>query len=166
MNGFKDETIESKLRDKIFDSTTTIVLVSKNMKNPLLSENDQWIPWEVSYSLKEITRNDRTSGTNAMLAVVIPDESGSYSYAVNNYPCVTVWNTAQLFKILGSNMFNRNEKNLMRCVNCNDHHHTGDDHSYIHPVKWDDFMVNINPYLDHAARLNQNLEDYDIAKVV
>lgn len=166
MSGFKDEAIESKLRDKIFDSTITVVLVSKNMKDPHLSENDQWIPWEISYSLKEMTRNGRTSSTNAMLAVVLPDENGSYSYMVNHYPCVTQWNTAFLFKILGNNMFNRNQKNLIRCATCAGYHHTGQDHSYVHPVKWSDFIANLNGYLDHAVGLNANLEDYDIVKEV
>ena len=31
MSGFKDETIYSNLRSKIYDSTVTVVLISKNM---------------------------------------------------------------------------------------------------------------------------------------
>lgn len=166
MSGFKDETIESKLRDKIFDSTITVVMISKNMKDLNLSEDEQWIPWEISYSLKEITRNERTSGTNAVLAVVIPDETGSYSYIVNHYQCVTSWNTASLFKILGDNMFNRNEKNLNRCATCGNHHHIGQDHSYIHPVKWSDFIANVNGHLDHVIGLNGNLDDFELVKTV
>lgn len=166
MSGFKDETIESNLRDKIFDSSITVVLISKNMKDLNLAEEDQWIPWEVAYSMKEMTRDERTSGTNAMLAVVLPDENGSYSYIVNHYPCVTSWNTAFLFKILGSNMFNRNEKNLIRCTTCNGVHHTGQDHSYIHPVKWSDFITNINGHLDHVANHQTNLDNFEILKEV
>src|SRR5260221_8053102 len=84
---FKDATIESKLRAKIYDSTITLAIVSKGMKEYGVSEKNQWMPWEISYSLKEHARGDRTSYTNAMLAIVLPDEYGSYEYYVVENSC-------------------------------------------------------------------------------
>lgn len=170
LEGFQDETIESKLRDKIFDSTVTLVLISKNMKDPVLNEKDQWIPWEISYSLKEITRGDRTSGTNAMVAVVLPDRAGSYEYFVRK-TCMngcTNWQTDALFDILGKNMFNRVEPKISSCSNHAGDRvvHTGNDHSYIHPVKWGDFIVDVNGYLAIATWLQERVYEYNLKKVI
>jgi len=172
MSGFKDETIASNLRDKIYDSSITIVLISKNMKDISLPEEDQWIPWEISYSLREATRADRTSSTNSILAVVIPDENGSYEYFIQNSNCpycnTTIWRTDQLFDILEKNMFNKKQPNKMRCANgiCGLESHRGNDHSYIHSVKWDDFISDINGYINTATEINGNIDNYNLVKEV
>lgn len=167
--GFKDETIESKLRAKIFGTSITIVLISKNMKDPRVKEEDQWIPWEISYSLKEMTKAGRTSKTNGMLAVVLPDKTGSYEYFVQKI-CSSgcqVFQTGSTFNIIGKNMFNRKQP---RTVYCQNHHtvnvtlYSGNDHSYIHPVKWDEFIANVNGYINLAAQISQTTDDYEIVK--
>lgn len=142
------------------------------MRDISTPEEDQWIPWEISYSLKEKTREDRTSSTNAILAVVIPDENGSYEYFVQNSNCpycnTITWRTDQLFGIIGKNMFNRKHPKTMRCASsvCGREPHTGNDHSYIHPVKWDDFISNINTYINIATEINENIDDYNLEKVI
>jgi len=77
---FKDDTIKTHLKNKIHDSSITLVLISPGMKEPHKMESEQWIPWEVSYSLKEITRSDKLSHTNGIIAIILPDQFGSYEH--------------------------------------------------------------------------------------
>lgn len=170
LSRFKDNTIESKLKDRIYDSSLTIVLISKNMKDATKVEGDQWIPWEISYSLREKTRNERTSLPNAFLAIILPDESGSYKYMVENISdtceCLNFKNEI-LFEILGQNMFNRKVKLSRQCPNGA---HTGivhylDNHSYIFPVRWSDFINESNKYINIAFENNKNIFDFDLSKI-
>lgn len=164
--GFSDEAIASKLRDKIYDSSITIVLISKGMKDFWKSEKDQWIPWEISYSLKEYTRNGRTSLSNGIIAVVLPDEWGSYEYYITQDSvcnCRSL-NTPFLFQILKDNMFNIKTPNTEICTNGSTVYYG--DSCYIQSVKWDDFKSIPNHYLNKAIEIRDNKEDYNITKTV
>lgn len=163
--GFSDEHIASKLRDKIYDSSLTIVLISKGMKEMLKPEKDQWIPWEISYSLKEYTRNGRTSLSNGILAVVLPDTFGSYEYYITrNEECnCRSLNTPFLFQILNDNMFNIKEPNKRLCNNS--WVYFGDS-SYIQSVKWEDFKSSPNYYLNKAIELRDKKYEFNITKTV
>lgn len=79
-----DIAIWNHLKDKIYDSSITIVLISPNMKEPEKWQRSQWIPWEISYSVRETIRNDRKSHRNAVLAVILPNKNGTYSYYDQN----------------------------------------------------------------------------------
>lgn len=167
---FKDDTIKTHLKNKIHDSSITIVLISPDMKEPNTMESDQWIPWEVSYSLKEITRNDKLSHTNGILAIVLPDQFGSYEYYITQ-PC-TVCNsrylaTNKLFQIIQDNMFNSKTKAQTKeqCSSCNRTFYRGNT-SYIYTVKWVDFLNNKDHYLDKAANIRDDRKSYDIVKEV
>lgn len=158
-----EEAIQQKLYDRIYDSTVTIVLISKNMKE-VEHESFQWIPREVAYSLRDKTREDRTSYTNGVLAVILPDEGGSYEHGIKHYNCVTEIQTHNFFKIISANMFNRSKHNRHICTVCGGYHHYGDDHSYIYPVKWDDFVQNHNLYINHALGLKDRLNEFNLTK--
>ena len=80
LSDYCEDFIWQHLRDKIYDSTITIVMISPNMKEYHRRERSQWIPWEIQYSIRETTRNDRTSHRNAILGLILPDANGSYAY--------------------------------------------------------------------------------------
>ncbi len=165
MNSLADSTIASKLGDKIFDSTVTIVFISKGMKTPYASEKDQWIHWEVSYSLREQSRNGINSKTNAVLAVVLPDEMGSYGYYITQNSCSQTLHTSFLFEILKENMFNQKKSDKYRCSSCGEIHYRGDS-SYIQSVKWDNFKSNPNYYINKALEIRANINAYEVRKNV
>jgi energy-converting hydrogenase A subunit M len=164
MSTLADSTIASKLGDKIFDSTVTIVFISKGMKENTI-EDDQWIPWEISYSLKEQSRNYGNSKTNAVLAVVLPDNFGSYEHFIkNNEECGSrTLLTNSLFTILKENMFNVKNPEKREC---NGNTIYSGYSSYIYSVKWDDFIVNIDKYIEISVEIWRNRTNYNLRKTV
>lgn len=165
----KDDAIWEKLKSRIFDSSITIVMISPKMKEDHKYDKSQWIPWEISYSLKEMTRNDRTSHSNAILAVILPDRNNSYEYFVkenrcNNCSC-RIFQTNTLFGILKNNMFNQLKKTNFDCAQGKSGIYSGDS-SYIECVKWIDFISSPNIYIDKAIEIKNKIADYEVVKEV
>jgi hypothetical protein len=165
-----DNGIWTKLKEKIKDSSVTIVLISKGMKT-YEAEESQWIPKEVSYSLKEIKRDNRISKSNGIIAVIIPDENDSYAYYLDecDHCNTTTHKTNILFQILGKNMFNQRDKTQYD-ADCNVRSHgkvhKNKLHSYAYQVKWDKFIKDIESHIDHAVMIRENIDDYEIQKSV
>ena len=67
ISSWSETAIWEHLKSKIYDSTITIVLISPNMKEVNKWQRSQWIPWEISFSVRETTRNNRTSHRNAFV---------------------------------------------------------------------------------------------------
>ncbi len=173
LSNLSEDTIWSKLKDRIRDSTLTIIMISPNMKESWKNDKDQWIPREISYSLKEVSRidgsgNPVTSKTNAMLAVVIPDSNGSYSYYMSNKSCCDsgcrILSTYNLFDILKNNMFNLKDANTNECNDGSTIWYG--DCSYIQSVKWDDFIGDMQLYIDKAYEIQDNIDNYEICKEI
>lgn len=168
---YSDGTIWEKLRNRIYDSTLTIVMISPNMKDRFRDERSQWIPWEVSFSLKETSRRNSSgqpvvSRANAMLAIVLPDGSGAYGYYLESRSCCnsgcTMHHTDQLFEIIRRNKFNKKVPDSRSCV-------SGDtvwygEASYIEAVKWADFAADPEKYISAAYDRRDRIDSFDIRK--
>jgi hypothetical protein len=160
---FSDKHIESELKKRIRQCSVTVVLISKGMKTNE-AEKEQWIPWEVSYSLRVIPTGGNTKQRNAVLGVVLPDEIGTYDWYYRKNPnCNSVTHlNGQLFKILRDNMFNILEKEFRECNGTKIH--TKSEPSLIKTVKWDDFMYseNYEYYIEKAVEIKDDAESYDV----
>ena len=173
LSKLSEDTIWQKLKDRIYDSSVTVIFISPEMKEEWKEEKDQWIPWEISYSLKETSRKNKngdpvTSRSNAMLAVVLPDENNSYSYYLESKKCCgsgcTTHYTNKLFTIIRKNKFNLKEATRKECD-------TGStiwygECSYIKAVKWEEFIGNYNIQIENACERKDNIDNYKICKEV
>lgn len=140
---FKESTIYSKLADKIFDSSITILLISPNMKTFYHAEKDQWIPWEISYSLRTKNRNGSYSNPNAILAVILPDSFGNYDY-VNNYG-------------FGFAILKLNKNNLKPAYSYGIY-----ENDYIVTCTWTQFLSQFDSWIEKALRNRNDVEKYNL----
>ena len=80
LSSYSAATIKSYLSDMIYDSSVLIVVIS-----PTVSRS-QWVDWEISYALKNISRDGRTSKRNGIVCVVQKNQyTGSSSWAYDIY---------------------------------------------------------------------------------
>ena len=174
LSDLSDDTIWEKLKDRIYDSSVTVIFISPGMKESEKSDRDQWIPWEVSYSLKETSRKNRngdavTSHSNAMIAVVLPDENGSYSYYLETKNCCSggciTHHINKLFTIIKKNKFNRTKNSSKRTCDTEETIWTGTC-SYIEAVKWSNFIADYQKYIESAVDRQDHIDEYNLQKEV
>ncbi|MBP6146321.1 MAG: TIR domain-containing protein [Flavobacterium sp.] len=163
MDDFLDGEIETELKKRIRQCSVTIVLISKGMRLSNKTQKEQWIPWEISYSLRTVPTGGNTKQMNAVLGVVLPDETGTYDwYYTHNPNCNSITHhTSLLFEILSSNMFNLLDNETRECNGSIID--ISDEPSFVKTVKWNDFMNGdyYNFYIDKAVEIKDNKDDYD-----
>jgi hypothetical protein len=172
LSRFSDETIKTHLKYLIRHSSITVVLISKGMKEQAKPENEQWIPWEIQYSLTRRAYGMQRTKRNGMLAVILPDENGSYDHYFSYSNCAhcnsRTHKIENLFQMLGKNMFNIKKPIKTDCTSPShdSSYHIGDTHSYIHQVEWHKFIKNPSHYIDIAEQLKGSVDNYDLKKRV
>lgn len=153
------ENIKKNLRDMIYGTSVTIVIVSPNMTK------SKWIDWEIEYSLKETTRNDRTSRTNGVVGVIMK-YNGGYGWIEKSEKgedgcSYRVIDDDKLYSIISKNRFNlKNPK--YSCDKCKTVNRlTG---SYISLVNEDDFLKDPNKYIENAFDKSEEIDNFNITK--
>lgn len=154
------EIIKKNLRDMMYDTSVTIVIISPNMKQ------SKWIDWEIEYCLKNNTRKGRTSHTNGVVGVIMK-YGGGYSWfkntSTNNDGCSSSsYKEEKVYDIINNNRFNQNPK-VYSCDTCKTVNAlTG---SYIAYVEEETFLANPTKYIDNAYDKSENdAAGYDLTK--
>lgn len=164
LSWWTDDQIYERLKNKIFPTSCTIVLISPNMRDYGRRDRSQWIPWEIYYSLRLATRSGYTSRRNGILAVVLPDKYGCYDYALQTGTCCSTPCTKHLtnnfFNILKYNMFNR-KSGCDRICNNSDRIWDGE-FSYIPMIKWSDFINDVNHQIERVEKIRDRADEYDL----
>ena len=160
--GQKADTIKKYLKDMIHDTSVLIVIISPNMKK------SNWIDWEISYALKEITREDKTSRINGIIGVVQNDSKG-YD-----------WLITKGSKGDGTKYINHKGEKLYDIIKKNRHNSTPpkyvyekhkiwcpEEGSYISLVKEEFFLKDPSKYIEQAYSKTINVKkNYNITKTL
>lgn len=154
------DSIKEYLKDMLYNTSVTIVVISPHMKD------SAWIDWEIEYSLKRVTRKNRTSQTNGVVGVIMKYDGG-YDWIKNTHKnsdgCVSSsYNADYLYPIIKENRFNQTPK-VYTCQECKTVDAlTG---SYIAFVEEEKFLDNPSKYIDNAYNKSENDGDgYDLCR--
>lgn len=146
-----DNVIWNYLKDMIWGTSVTIVVVSPEMLK------SSWIADEISYSLKKISRDGTQSQRNGVVAV-IKKVNGGYSWFKHSvtYPDGHTSNgyyEEKVFQIIRENRWNQYPQ-VYVCERCK----TIDslNGSYIAYVEEDEFIYNMDKYIENAYQKSQN----------
>lgn len=135
MTSYSADYIKSKLKDMIRDTSVAIVILSPNMK---LSN---WMNWEITYSLTEITRENRKSLANGIVCVV--QKQPTYYGLTDGYSWMKnwrdEWDLNKCFELIRLNQNNKRtySSNLLSP-------------NYIDTVTEDSFLRNSDKYIEEA----------------
>lgn len=154
------ENIKKNLKDMMYDTSVTIVILSPNMTE------SKWIDWEIEYCLKNIARKNRTSHTNGVVGVIMKVDGG-YSWfkkaGTNCHGTSTVsYEMSKVFNIISENHFNSNPEQW-HCEKCKTYDWLNG--SYIAFVEEADFLADPQKYINNAYDKSENdASGYDLVK--
>jgi len=154
------ESIKENLKDMMFGTSVTIVIISPNMTKSV------WIDWEIEYTLKDIKRGVSKSRTNGLVGVVMKYDGGYdwlISYRKHNDGCRTRYmDSAKLYDIIKLNRFNNITDDKYSCKTCKSFDAMLG--SYMTIVKEDVFLNNPHKYIENAYDKSQSIEVFKLTR--
>lgn len=133
-----DSRIQNYLKEMIFGTSVTIVIISANIKK------SDWIEWEIEYSLKNIPRDERISRRNGIVCVLDDYISSIFQNNIENIKNF-------LFPVILRNIKNK-KSSAPYFLSSN----------YIDFVKAQDFLSDPNKYIEEAYQKSCNENLYDV----
>ncbi len=145
------DNIKKNLRDMMYDTSVTIVIISPHMKE------SKWIDWEIEYCLKDETRKGRTSHNNGIVGVIMKYKGGYDWFKAtqkNEDGCSSiVYEESKVYDIINNNRFNQNPPKYSCDVCKTVNSLTG---SYIAYVEEETFLKNPDKYINNAYDKSEN----------
>jgi len=154
------DNIKKNLRDMIYGTSVTIVIVSPNMTK------SSWIDWEIEYSLKETRRSDKTSRTNGVVGIIMK-YNGGYDWIQTKKKNIDGCNSImidnkKLYSVIRNNRFNLKEP-VYSCDKCKTVDWlTG---SYISLIKEEIFLSDLSKYIENAFQKSKDIKSFNIKKI-
>lgn len=150
------DNIKRVLKDMMYDTSVTIVILSPNMKK------SKWIDWEIEYSLKQITRKNRTSQTNGVVGVIMKYDGGYDWLEIHGTNChgfsTLMYKNEHLYPIIYKNHCN-SKPPIWHCDDCQTYDFM--DGSYITYVEEESFLDDPEEYINNAYDKSDNTDKYD-----
>ena len=160
LTDYTTTTIKEHLKDMIFDTSVTIVIISPHMKE------SKWIDWEIEYSLTENSRHGRTSKSNGVVGVVMK-YCGGYNWFRDTQVYLDghreyCFHTGKVFDIIS-----RNRSNKIGCTYVRNPDRSADEltRNYISFVDEETFLADPGRYIENAYDKCRNIDRYKISKV-
>lgn len=160
LTGTSVENIKKNLKNMIFGTSVTIVIISPELKK------SKWVDWEIQYSLKEYKRGSTTSKTNGIVGVV-KKVNGLYDWLISSYKnpdgCTTrSIDSSLLYNIVNNNRFNLNTEDKYSCPNCKTFDQLGG--SFISLIEEERFLGNPQYFIENAYEKSKAIKNYTLSK--
>lgn len=160
LTGTTAENIKENLKNMIFGTSVTIVIISPNLKK------SKWVDWEIEYSLKEYKRGNTTSRTSGIIGVIMK-VNDSYDWLISSSQNADGCSTRSidkslLYDLINDNRFNLNTDEKYFCPTCKTFDQLNG--SYISLIEQDRFLTNPQHFIENAFKKSKEINNYELSK--